>query len=56
MTVKDFLRRINEKDYDKVILFSDGVGWTNISGKVDISESSITIFSDNNAIFSDDKQ
>lgn len=55
MTINDLLRRVNEKNYDKVILFSDGIGWTNISGKVDINESSIKIYSDDNTMFSDDK-
>lgn len=53
MTVKDLLKRLSEEDYDKVILLSDGIGWTNI-GNIKINESNITIYEDRNEIFSDD--
>lgn len=51
MTVNDLLKRIPKEDYDKVIILSDGKGWTNISGKVDINESNITIYPDFNLLF-----
>lgn len=44
LTLKDLLKRVSVEDYDKVIVFSDGIGWTNISGEVEISSSVITIF------------
>lgn len=46
MTLKDLLKRVSEDDYDKVIIISDGVGWNNISGKIKIEESIITLFVD----------
>lgn len=55
MTVKDLLKRIPKEDYDKVIILSDGIGWTNI-GKVVINESNIIIYKDRNEIFTDDKE
>lgn len=55
MTMNDLLSRVDNKDYDKVLILCDGIGWTNISGKVDITESAIKIYPDNNVIFSDDK-
>lgn len=55
MTINDLLKRLNKEDYDKVIIISDGKGWTNIKGEVKIDNSSITLYEDDNAIFSDDK-
>lgn len=54
MTLKDFLERIDiEKDGDKMLLFSDGRGWTNIW--FENNESDITFVADKNLIFSSDK-
>lgn len=44
MTLKDLLKRISEEDYDKVIVVSDGKGWTNIEGKIEVDCSTITLF------------
>ena len=55
MTVKDLLKILSEEDYDKVIILSDGIGWTNI-GRIKINESNITIYEDRNEIFTDDKE
>ena len=49
MTVKDLLKRLSEEDYDKVIILSDGIGWTNI-GNIKINESNITIYEDRNLL------
>ena len=36
MTLNDFLKRIDlEKDKDKMLLWSDGIGWTNVEIKKD---------------------
>ena len=56
MTVKDLLKRLEMEDLDKVIVISDGIGWGNISGKITIDESTITLFEDKNEIFTDDKR
>lgn len=54
MTLNDFLKRIDiEKDKDKMIIFSDGVGWTNVW--FEKNENNIIIIPDKNEIFSDDK-
>lgn len=53
MTLNDFLKRVSEKDRDKMMIFSDGKGWTNIGVKV--TENDIIITDDSNEIFSDDK-
>lgn len=53
MTLNDLLKRIDKQDYDKVIIISDGKGWTNIEGKVGITDSCITLYKDDNTIFSD---
>lgn len=55
ITVNDLLKRLNKEDYDKVIIISDGKGWTNIKGKINITDSSIILYEDDNTIFSDDK-
>ena len=36
MTLNDFLKRIDlEKDKDKMLIWSDGIGWTNVEIKKD---------------------
>lgn len=47
MTVNDLLKRIPKEDYNKVIVISDGEGWTNISGNVEIGENIITLYDEN---------
>lgn len=53
MTLNDFLKRLSDKDKDKMIIFSDGEGWSNVWFKV--TENDIIIYCEDNAIFSDDK-
>ena len=53
MTVKDLLKRLEMEDLDKVIVISDGVGWTNIS-KLSIDNSTITLFEDKSELFTDE--
>jgi hypothetical protein len=53
MTFRDLLKRVKPEDYDKVIIYNDGVGWTNID--VEINKCTIDICNSDNAIFSDDK-
>lgn len=53
MTLNDFLKRLSEKSKDKMIIFSDGEGWSNVWFKE--TENDIIIYCDDNAIFSDDK-
>ena len=36
MTLNDFMKRIDlEKDKDKMLIWSDGIGWTNVEIKKD---------------------
>ena len=51
MTVNDLLKRVPKEDYDKVIIFSDGIGWSNIN--IDNKSNDIVITLADNAIFSD---
>lgn len=54
MTLRDVLRRVDMSDLDKVLIWSDGVGWSNIEIKVE--ECTIKILPDkNNSPFSSDK-
>lgn len=53
MTLSDFLKRLTEEDKRKMIVFSDGEGWSNVWFKK--TETSIIIYCEDNAIFSDDK-
>lgn len=52
MTVRDFLKRITEEDMDKMMVWSDGHGWANIT--ICKSECEITIKADYSMPFSDD--
>lgn len=54
MTLRDFMRISSYSDLDKVIIFSDGKGWTNI--KVQIDDYAVTILPDTNEIFTSDKE
>ena len=53
MTVNDFFKRVSTFDGDKMIIFSDGKGWSNIN--IEIKDSEVVITCDSNEIFSDDK-
>jgi hypothetical protein len=53
VTVKVLLKRLKPEDFDKVIIFSNGKGWTNIN--ITVNENDITLIGDNNCIFSDDR-
>lgn len=44
MTLNDLLKRVSEKDYDKAMVVSDGIGWTNIESNINIGESTTTLF------------
>lgn len=46
MTLNDLLKRVSDKDRDKMILFTDGEGWANINVKV--TEHDILISCDEN--------
>jgi len=47
MTVNDLLKRIPKEDYDKVIILGDyQEGWCNLSGKVNIDQSTIIHYID----------
>ena len=53
MTLNDFLKRIDkERDKDKIILFREGKGWSNID--VEVKDSEISIFSSTNSPFKSD--
>ena len=54
MTVRDVLRRVDMSDLDKVLIWSDGVGWSNID--IEVEECTIKILPDKcNSPFSSDK-
>lgn len=54
MTVNDFVKRLKPEDMDKMMIFSDGIGWSNIWFENKSNE--IVIIPDkNNSPFSSDK-
>lgn len=53
MTLNDFLKRLDVEDKDKMIIFSDGEGWSNVWFKK--TDNDIIIYCEDIAIFSDDK-
>lgn len=54
MTLRDFLRRVKLDDLDKMLIWSDGYGWSNVDIKMD--ECTIKILPDkSNSPFSSDK-
>lgn len=54
MTLKDFLRRVKLGDLDKMLIWSDGIGWSNVD--IEIDECTIKILPDkSNSPFSSDK-
>lgn len=54
MTLGDFLERVKLKDLDKMLIWSDGIGWSNVI--IDIDECTIRILPDkSNSPFSSDK-
>ncbi|MNP57562.1 hypothetical protein D3C76_1524030 [compost metagenome] len=52
MTLGDFLKRVTGADKDKMMIFREDGGWSNID--VRVSEHEITIFCDDNSPFSSD--
>lgn len=53
MTLKDFLKRTSEKDLDKMLIWSDGTGWSNL--EIEISENQIKLLPcKNNSPFKSD--
>lgn len=54
MTLKDFMKRVDlEKDEDKMLIWSDGIGWSNV--EIEIRENDIKILPcKNNSPFSND--
>lgn len=54
MTLKDFLRRVKLGDLDKMLILSDGIGWSNVD--IEMDECTIKILPDkSNSPFSSDK-
>lgn len=51
MTLNDFLKRVCDIDKDKMMIFTDGRGWSNIEVKV--SDTAIVIRPDYNMPFDD---
>lgn len=51
MTLNDLLKRICDEDKDKVILFTDGKGWSNVS--VRITDTAIMIYQNFDMPFDD---
>jgi hypothetical protein len=52
MTLRDFLKRVSEADKDKMLVFREDGGRSNVD--VLVSEHEITIFCDDNSPFSSD--
>lgn len=53
MTLNDFLKRVDiERDKDKMIIYKEGEGWTNID--LQVNELEITITGSTNSPFSDE--
>ena len=55
MTLNDFMKRVSlETDKDKMLIWSDGIGWSNV--EIEIGECDIKILPDRcNSPFSSDK-
>ena len=54
MTLRDFLRRVKLDDLDKMLIWSDDVGWSNVD--IEMDECTIKILPDkSNSPFSSDK-
>lgn len=51
MTLNDLLKRVCDADHDKVILFTDGKGWSNV--KVKITDTAIMVYQDFDIPFDD---
>lgn len=51
MTLNDFLKKVDICDKDKVMIFSDGRGWSNV--EVEVSDTTIVIRPDYNMPFDD---
>lgn len=53
MTLKDFLKRINKEDLEKMMIWSDGIGWSNL--EIEITENQIKLLPcKNNSPFESD--
>lgn len=52
MTLNDLLKRVKHEDYDKVIVFSDGIGWSNID-EVLVGGSTISLVVEKEPLFSE---
>ena len=54
MTLRDFLRRVKLSDLEKMLIWSDGIGWKNVD--IEMDECTIKILHDKiNSTFSSDK-
>lgn len=51
MTLNDFLKRVSKEDLNKMIIFRDSRGWSNI--KLDINDNQIVIREDLETPFND---
>ncbi len=53
MTLKDFLKRMSIKDLDKMLIWSDRIGWSNL--EIEINETQIKLLPcKNNSPFQSD--
>ena len=53
MTVGDFIKRVAPEDLDKMMILTDGDGWSNLN--IEIKADKVEVTPDRNEIFSDDK-
>lgn len=51
MTLNDFLKRVSKEDLNKMIIFRDSRGWSNI--KLEVNENQIVISEDLTTPFDD---
>lgn len=53
MTLKDFLKRVNKEDLEKMMILSDGIGWSNL--EIEVTENEIKLLPcKNNSPFGSD--
>ena len=53
MTLKDFLKRANKEDLEKMLICSDGIGWSNLEIEVTENEIKLLPYKNNSPFESD---
>ena len=57
MTLNDLLKRVSQEERDKVIIFTDGNGWTNVDyvSPADGKSATILLKASSNSTYSDEE-